>query len=189
MEKQKILLISCGHFEKEVLDCLVQDIEHEFGFSVSYKECCLEMSGYYHPSRRQYNANDILKATAEASEAGFVKTIGLFRVDLFIPILTYIFGQAFLGGDTAIVSLFRLRNELYGLEPNRNLMIERFRKVVLHELGHSFGLIHCLNPVCIMRSSTYVEDIDQKKNVFCSACHDQLIKNSNRPLDVKKSPC
>lgn len=176
MSKQRILLISCGHFEKELLESLAHDICHEFGYPVSYKECCLEMSGYYHPGRRQYNANDILQATAAVSEPDVVKTIGLHRVDLFIPILTYIFGQAFLGGDTAIASLFRLRNELYGLDPDQYLLTDRFRKVVLHELGHSFGLIHCMNPVCIMRSSTYVEDLDQKKSHFCSACAEKLLQ-------------
>ena len=101
--------------------------------------------------------------------------MGLFRVDLYIPILTYIFGQAVLNGKAGIASLYRLRNELYGLM-NRTLLIDRFSKVVLHEMGHSFGLIHCHNPVCIMRSSTYVEDIDQKEGHFCRSCREQLEK-------------
>ena len=169
-------MISCGHFEKELLESLASEICHTFGYPVSYKECCLEISGFYHPGRRQYNANDILRSTAAVSEPAVVKTIGLLRVDLFIPILTYIFGQAYLGGDTAIASIFRLRNELYGLEPDQQLSTQRFKKVVMHELGHLFGLIHCANPVCIMRSSTYVEDLDQKKDQFCKVCSDKLIQ-------------
>jgi len=108
--------------------------------------------------------------------------MGLFRVDLFIPILTYIFGQAVLNGNTGIVSLFRMKNELYGLPQNNNLLIERFRKVVIHELGHTFGLIHCQYPNCVMRSSTYVEDIDQKKNFFCKNCQEEL--NRKRGLEM-----
>ena len=105
---------------------------------------------------------------------GAFKTIGLLRVDLYIPILTYIFGQSVLNGSTGIVSLYRLRNELYGLEQDDRLLTERFRKVIIHELGHSLGLIHCLNPICIMRSSTYVEDLDQKKLEFCNKCTKEL---------------
>lgn len=105
-----------------------------------------------------------------------LKTMGLLRVDLYIPILTYIFGQSVLNGKTSIASIYRLRNELYGLNPDNRLLEERFRKVIAHEMGHAFGLIHCLNPACIMRSSTYVEDLDQKELRFCSKCRDELDK-------------
>ena len=107
---------------------------------------------------------------AELSPPNALKTIALFKVDLFIPILTYIFGQAILNGNTGIVSLYRLRNEHYGLEKNEKVQLDRFKKVIIHELGHSFGLTHCHIPTCIMRSSTYVEDIDQKEQHFCHAC-------------------
>jgi len=100
--------------------------------------------------------------------------MGLLRVDLYIPILTYIFGQAALKGNSGIASLYRLKNERYGLQPDNALLIERFSKVIIHELGHSFGLIHCAYPVCIMRSSTYVEDLDQKENHFCHKCQAEL---------------
>jgi archaemetzincin len=98
----------------------------------------------------------------------------MVRVDMYIPILTYIFGQASLNGKTGVVSLYRLRNEHYGLEPDYELLIERFNKVIIHELGHTFGLIHCSNLVCVMRSSTYVEDLDQKNKSFCSRCRVEM---------------
>ncbi len=98
----------------------------------------------------------------------------MVRVDLYIPILTYIFGQAKLGGYTGLASLYRLRNEHYGLEPDYALLIDRFSKVIIHELGHTFGLIHCSNQVCVMRSSTYVEDLDQKEKQFCYKCRAEL---------------
>ena len=94
----------------------------------------------------------------------------LFQVDLFIPILTYIFGQAYLGGRTAIASSYRLKNESYGMTIDDKLLLGRFTKEVIHELGHTFGLIHCQNPLCVMRSSTYVEDIDQKERHLCPIC-------------------
>ena len=102
------------------------------------------------------------------------KTIGLFTVDLFIPIFTYIFGQAFLGGSCGIASTFRLSNERYGIKDDANLLIERFTKEIIHELGHTYGLIHCQISDCVMRSGTYVEDIDQKKSGFCVNCRNKL---------------
>ena len=132
------------------------------------------ISQFYNPARRQYNADLLLEILASRAPEGYLKYISLFRGDLFIPILTYIFGQAQLNGNYGIASLFRLRNELYGLKENNDLMLERFSKVVIHELGHTFGLIHCNHPVCIMRSSTYVEDLDQKELQFCIHCREKL---------------
>jgi len=167
-------LISCGHFEKTVIDKISTDLQLFFGLPTEILLCSLDLNKFYNPARRQYDANMILKKVSELSPSGAVKTIGLLRVDLYIPILTYIFGQSMLNGSSGIVSLYRLRNELYGLEQNEHLLTERFRKVIVHELGHAFGLIHCLNPSCIMRSSTYAEDLDQKKLVFCNKCKDEL---------------
>ena len=100
----------------------------------------------------------------------------MFNVDLFIPILTYIFGQAFLNGRTGIASAYRLSNERYGIKTDDKLILERFIKEVIHELGHTFGLIHCHIPACVMRSSTYVEDIDQKSMHLCLNCRHEYNK-------------
>ncbi len=179
MNKKSIILVSCGHFEKNVIDKISTDLLFFFGFPLDVRECSLDLSSFYNPTRRQYDANLILKAVSEHSSPDAIKTLGLMRVDIYIPILTYIFGQSMLNGSTGIVSLYRLRNELYGLEQDDNLLIERFRKVIVHEMGHAFGLIHCLNPTCIMRSSTYVEDLDQKEMEFCYNCKTELDEKIN----------
>ncbi|HER08827.1 MAG TPA: hypothetical protein ENO20_07960 [Bacteroides sp.] len=174
MEEQSIILISCGPIEKEITRRIAEDVTRAFHFAVRLKECSLDISRFYNPGRRQYDANGILKVVSESYPLNAYRKMGLFSVDLYIPILTYIFGQASLNGFTGIASLYRLRNELYGLIPDQSLLADRFSKVVVHELGHTFGLIHCNHPVCIMRSSTYVEDLDQKEVLFCSQCQDQL---------------
>ena len=75
-----------------------------------------------------------------------------------------------LNQQTAIASVYRLRNELYGLKQDEDLLLDRTIREVIHELGHTFGLIHCNNSACVMRSSTYVEDIDQKSHRMCIKC-------------------
>lgn len=143
-------------------------------YPVLISESNKDLAEFYDPVRRQYDANQILKYLGSLPNDGIIKTIGLFRVDLFIPILTYIFGQAIFKGDTGLVSVYRLRNEQYGLKADDELLLERLVKVVIHELGHSFGLIHCHAPSCVMRSSTYVEDVDQKSFRFCSNCREAI---------------
>ncbi|MFC2111282.1 archaemetzincin family Zn-dependent metalloprotease [Bacteroidota bacterium] len=170
MNKQNILLISHGSFEKYFLDKMAEDIEKEFLLAVNIEESHLNIDDFYDPSRRQYDANRLLREIDSISVSPFLKKIGLFRVDLYIPILTYIFGQAAFKGSSGIASIYRLKNEQYGMKKDEALLLNRFTKVVIHELGHTFGLIHCHIPDCVMRSSTYVEDIDQKSHNICVKC-------------------
>lgn len=178
MHRRAIILVSCGLFEKQLTKQVAADVEEEFAFPVILRECTLDISHFYNPGRRQYDANNFLKAITQRVPEDAIKVMGMARVDLYIPILTYIFGQASLNGYAGIASLYRLRNEHYGLEADYELLIERFSKVIIHELGHTFGQIHCSNPVCVMRSSTYVEDLDQKEGHFCSSCRQKLKENS-----------
>lgn len=167
-------MISYGRFEKKFLEKLTSDIGVEFGLPVKVKDSYADLTAYFDASRRQYDANKLLGLIDSDSKSKAIKTIGLFHIDLFIPILTFIFGQAIFNGDTGIASIYRLRNEQYGLPKNNELLYERFRKVVIHELGHTFGLKHCHVPTCVMRSTTYVEEIDQKEYHFCSKCRNEL---------------
>jgi archaemetzincin len=173
-ESQNITLISFGYFEKEFLEKIAGTIKQEFLFPVNIRYGRIDLSEFYDPGRRQYEGIKILKEVDSLHPSESVKTLGLFNVDLFIPILTYIFGQAYLRGHTGIVSTYRLKNELYGMRQNDDLLHDRFKKVCIHELGHAFGLIHCHNPTCVMKSSTYMEDIDQKEYHLCIKCRNEL---------------
>jgi len=174
MSLQNITLISFGYFEKDFLDSIVEEVTREFHFPVTIKEGHIDFSDYYDPARRQYNGNKLLKEVDTMYSSDSLKTVGLFNVDLFIPILTYIFGQAYLNGSTGIVSFYRLSNERYGMGGDEEILLNRVAKEVIHELGHTFGLIHCHNPNCVMQSSTYVEDLDQKSSSLCIKCRNDL---------------
>jgi len=174
MNAPTITLLSFGRFERGFLEKISEVVMNEFNCPVAIKEAHVDISEFYDPGRRQYNGDKLLKAVDTLNIPGLSKTIGILNVDLFIPILTYIFGQAQLSGQTAIVSDFRLSNERYGMPADDNLLLQRFTKEVIHELGHTFGLIHCHTPTCVMRSSTYVEDIDQKEAQLCVKCRAML---------------
>jgi archaemetzincin len=174
MDPQSITLISFGNFEKDFLGKISDAVQHEFKCAVFSKDMRLDLSDFFDPGRRQYSGDRLLQVVDSMSSPETSKTIGLFTVDLFIPILTYIFGQAQLGGHTAIASLFRLSNERYGILTDGDSLLSRFKKEVIHELGHTFGLIHCHTPTCVMRSSTYVEDIDQKNDHLCLKCRTEM---------------
>jgi archaemetzincin len=170
MVLQNITLISFGNFDPPFLRKIADAASHEFRLSPVIREAYIDLSAYYDAARRQYDGNLILKTVDELYGADSSRTLGIFSVDIFIPILTFIFGQAYLNGRTGIASIFRLSNERYGMERNDDLLLERAMKEVIHELGHTMGLIHCHVPDCVMRSVTYVEDIDQKSWSLCRNC-------------------
>ena len=125
-------------------------------------------------SRGQYNSTELLAQLLEETSGSDANVLGIAGVDLFIPILTYVFGEAQLAGRAAVVSTYRLDNARYGLPANNRLLLDRLAKEAIHELGHNRGLVHCNQAVCVMRSSTYVEDIDLKSAQFCSSCRARL---------------
>jgi len=170
MNQHTITLVLFGQFSKRLLDTVSDAVSHEFLCVVNRREARVDLSTFFDSGRRQYNGDMILNEISSMKITGPVKVIGLVSVDLFIPILTYIFGQAQLGGKTAVASLYRLSNESYGMPENKEILYQRFAKEIIHELGHTFGLIHCHNLNCVMQSSTYVEDIDQKEARFCDEC-------------------
>lgn len=174
MDQQKITLISFGYFNPGFLRKVAESVKLELGLEVGTREVYMDLIEFYDPARRQYNANRLLNNVDLKHAGDSFRTIGLFTVDLFIPILTFIFGQAYLKGRTGVASTYRLGNELYGMDKDDDLLLERFKKEVIHELGHTLGLVHCHAPSCVMRSVSYVEDIDQKKQSFCPDCRQAM---------------
>ncbi|MBI1747768.1 MAG: archaemetzincin family Zn-dependent metalloprotease [Acidobacteria bacterium] len=130
----------------------------------------LEAAAAYEAARNQYNSTTLLAHLLPLRPPHSAKILGITELDLFIPILTYVFGEAQLSGAAAVVSSFRLRNELYGLPADPTRLRQRLLKEANHELGHTFGLIHCRNVNCVMHPSTYAEDIDLKAERFCEEC-------------------
>ncbi len=121
-------------------------------------------------NRNQYHSTVILKEILGEVPPDARKILGLIDRDLCIPILTFVFGEAQLGGTASLVSLARLRQEFYGLPPDPSLFRERLYKECLHELGHNFGLIHCHARECVMYLSNTVMDVDRKERTYCRDC-------------------
>ena len=157
----------------EELEKMLSIISNRFKMETRLSSRPFDMNPYFNPVRSQYNANEIIqKLVTTAGDEN--KIVGISELDLFIPVLSYIFGQAYLGGSAALVSGHRLHNNRYGLAEDPQLYSDRLLKCLIHELGHAFGLKHCLKPGCVMVSTTYVEEIDQKSDIFCHICQEEL---------------
>jgi archaemetzincin len=134
----------------------------------------------YNPARGQYHSTQLLSGLNRL-DIQSDKILGVTELDLFIPILTYVFGEAQLNGPAAIVSAYRLFPEFYGLPPDVSLVQLRLIKEAIHELGHTFGLKHCTNYGCVLNVSTYVEEIDLKSHRFCGQCQKTLRESKVDP--------
>lgn len=132
--------------------------------------------GAWDPKRDQHDATALLRAALALLPPGSTRLLVVTVHDIFIPMLTFIFGQAQVNGPAAILSLARLRQEFHGLPGDRALYLERVLKEVLHELGHTFGLVHCADRACAMALSINVTNIDVKRGELCDACADQLAR-------------
>jgi archaemetzincin len=149
-----------------------------FGMPCRFDSDILDPSLFYDPERDQYHSTRILKTISDQTPDDYVKVLGLTEIDLFIPILTFVFGEAILGGRSAIVSTHRLYQEFYGLPGDEDLLIRRTEKEVIHELGHTFGLIHCRDCQCVMHASRDVEEVDVKSSAFCERCVSTFLSES-----------
>jgi archaemetzincin len=129
----------------------------------------LDISRAWDPTRQQFRSTAILQQLVQASNPG-TRLLGVTGCDLYVPVLTFVFGEAQLAGNCATVSIARLGEEFYGLPANEILLRERLLKESIHELGHTFGLQHCQAWQCVMASSHAVERLDVKGASFCATC-------------------
>ncbi len=131
----------------------------------------------FDPARQQYHSTAILQRLDGLAGADDIRLLGVTSLDLFVPVLTFVFGEAQLDGRCALVSLCRLREEFYGLPPREELLRERLVKEAVHELGHTFGLRHCDDWNCVMASTHAVERLDVKSAAFCAACTQRILRS------------
>lgn len=144
-------------------------------FDLPVKEVRLPDVDFAYDARRgQYRSADVLEMAGRLCPRDAWKLLAITGRDLFVPVLTFVFGQAQLGGRVGVVSLARLRQEFYGLEPNPEILLERTAKEVLHESGHLFGLVHCPDAACAMALATNVRQIDGKQAAWCAGCMARL---------------
>lgn len=124
--------------------------------------------------RGQAWSTAILARLQERRPARNTVLLGVTELDLYVPVLTFVFGEAQLNGPCAVISAHRLREEYYGMPRNEDLLVERLMKETLHELGHTQGLRHCIDWRCVMSSAHTAQRIDLRQAGFCTACAEAL---------------
>jgi archaemetzincin len=134
----------------------------------------LDAESAFHGERQQYHSSELLQHMQAYLTPDSWRILGVTAVDLYIPILTFVFGEAQMAGPCAVVSAHRLRQEFYGLPSDSEVLRHRLLKESVHEIGHTLNLTHCDDYSCVMAPSHAVEWIDLKESALCATCYSQI---------------
>ena len=168
-----------GVFQEPALDVLEQlaaGLARTFLAPCRVSQRSLELGFALDGRRGQYYSSAILQALERGGDASS-RVLGVTSCDLYVPVLTFVFGEAQLDGNCAVVSTARLAEPFYGMPRRDDLLRERLLKEAVHELGHTFGLRHCADWRCVMASSHAVERLDVKGADFCPGCRRSIVSS------------
>jgi archaemetzincin len=167
-------LLPVGKVEGSILRDLSCAIPKSLDVACEILPYALDPTPSYHPERQQYHSSEILRRMQALVGPQDWRLLAVTDVDLYIPILKYVFGEAQMAGSCAVVSTCRLRQEFYGLDRDDALLSQRLLKECVHELGHTLELRHCRDYRCVMASSHAVEWIDLRETTLCDTCRSQV---------------
>ncbi|MER3458220.1 MAG: hypothetical protein C4309_05990 [Chloroflexota bacterium] len=160
----EILVLPIGEVEAGVLAHLCAALSETFGQPCRLGPALPVPDEAFNPRRRQYAAGAIL---AQLRPGQTERVLGVVDLDLYVPELNFVFGLADSAGRRAVIALPRLRERFYGKPDNEALFLTRAVKEAVHELGHTYGLGHCLDRRCVMAFSNSLADTDYKGRTFC----------------------
>jgi archaemetzincin len=166
---RSLVVVEIGDLDPRLLEQLARRAARQFSLQVVPERPRLDPSFAYDEDRGQFLATALLERLGRLGGSCF-RVLGVAAADLFNPVLTFVFGEAEMPGRAAVFSIYRLREEFYGLPARPDLLLERAAKETLHELGHTFGLPHCADHACVMSSSHSVEAVDRRGDSLCRAC-------------------
>ncbi len=169
----KIVIIPIGETDQNTIDPIACALRETYESETVISDAVPIPEKTYNSRRRQHHATRILKALETLKPRGYDIVLGVIDRDLYVPELNFVFGEADVMARIAVIGLPRLRQEYYGLEPDRALFLLRAAKEAIHETGHTCGLGHCPDPRCIMHFSNSLRDTDAKEPRFCVVCRNK----------------
>ncbi len=120
----------------------------------------------------QWNANDIDGVLREQLPGDAYCCIGVTTTDLFPSSdWNFVYGQASLSARVGVFSLARHDDAFFGGPPSDPVLVRRRgHGVVTHEVGHMFGMQHCVHHLCLMNGSNDREEADRSPLQLCPIC-------------------
>ena len=161
----------------DLVEQLAASLARSFHTPCRIRPLTLDLEFARDERRGQHYSTAILQRLEQVADSS-ARVLAVTPCDLYVPVLTFVFGEAQLEGNCAVVSTARLQEEFYGMPPRQDVLRERLFKEAAHELGHTFGLRHCSDWSCVMSSSHGVELLDVKGGEFCRSCRKPVLQDS-----------
>ena len=169
-----VVILPIGDIDELMLQGITAEVSAMYGRPVHVEKSLPVPKYAFNPSRDQYHSASILKRVESSMRPDWDAAIGVVDVDLFVPEVPFIFGEADRSTRAAIISLSRLRPELGTQDSRSELLRKRLASEVIHQLGLIRGLAHCPNNRCVMFMSTTVQETDKKGLQLCANCRKRL---------------
>ncbi len=172
--KSKVIYIQpLGDVNSEYMDYLKTSVKDFYGYECVFKPKVSLTSDILANSKTRYEATKILNKFNSNQNTLIIteKDIAYRKSDQFPE--WGIFGLGLRPGKTCVISTFRLKKNV-----STQKMLERLKKVALHEIGHNLGLKHCSNnKECMMNDADgKIKQVDLEKIWFCNKCWKQIRK-------------
>lgn len=178
--KPKIVVVPMGETELTLVNRLAGALGGVFSRGVDILKGMRVPVEAYNETRNQYYARIILSKLERVKANQRETVVGICEEDIYLPAKHFIIGYSDELSNTAVVSLFHLRQEFYGLPEDERQVYPRLYKEAVHHLGHLHGISSCTNPKCIHFGTREMSDIDEKTLRFCDNCQRQLHRQMQR---------
>ena len=170
--KPLIAVAMIGDAPRSLVDELAPILRETFGAEVVAAPPMPLTPGAWNASRGQYLSTALLDRLADARKPEWERLLGIAEVDLYVPDLNVVFGEADRERGVAVFSVDRLRSGA-----DEALLVRRAATEAVHELGHTWGLSHCSKPTCVMWFSNTLAETDRKGFGFCAEHARQRARN------------
>jgi archaemetzincin len=181
-EVDKIILIILTQINPYFVSALSGSLKITFNRHVEVRFQVTSLGYAYDSKRKQYISPRVLSRLRRLRRDSLDKILGIADVDMYSPGYDFIYGEADIEAGVATLSINRLVSDKQAIQPALDLSLERIIREATHEVGHLFGLLHCSNSKCVMRTCTCLAEVDAANDGLCAVCADRLeAKTEERP--------
>jgi archaemetzincin len=172
-QKRIVMLQPLLSFNSSTLNFLKDSIEQFYPVTVVIAPAKEFPSSAYYKPRNRYRADSTIKWLKQIKPDPVRTMVGITNADISTTKGLYkdygVMGLGYHPGNACIISTVRLKAS----STSTKHLQERLFKVVVHEMGHNFGLAHCPDQHCIMVDAEGQMKLDEEKDL-CDSCRKKL---------------